>query len=33
MGVGLDRLIMLIKQIDDICLLRSSDPRALLGRC
>ena len=27
MGVGLDRLIMLIKQIDDIRLLRSSDPR------
>jgi phenylalanyl-tRNA synthetase alpha chain len=26
-GVGLDRLIMLIKQIDDIRLLRSSDPR------
>jgi phenylalanyl-tRNA synthetase alpha chain len=27
MGVGLDRLIMLIKQIDDIRLLRSADPR------
>src|SRR6516162_10223995 len=27
MGVGLDRLIMLIKQIDDIRLLRSTDPR------
>ena len=27
MGIGLDRLIMLIKQIDDIRLLRSSDPR------
>src|SRR5215469_2499230 len=26
-GVGLDRLIMLIKQIDDIHLLRSTDPR------
>jgi phenylalanyl-tRNA synthetase alpha chain len=28
MGIGLDRLVMLIKQIDDIRLLRSSDPRA-----
>ena len=27
MGIGLDRLVMLIKQIDDIRLLRSSDPR------
>jgi phenylalanyl-tRNA synthetase alpha chain len=27
MGIGLDRLIMLIKQIDDIRLLRSADPR------
>jgi phenylalanyl-tRNA synthetase alpha chain len=27
MGIGLDRLIMLIKQIDDIRLLRSVDPR------
>jgi phenylalanyl-tRNA synthetase alpha chain len=27
MGVGLDRLIMPIKQIDDIRLLRSTDPR------
>jgi phenylalanyl-tRNA synthetase alpha chain len=27
MGIGLDRLAMLIKQIDDIRLLRSSDPR------
>jgi phenylalanyl-tRNA synthetase alpha chain len=27
MGVGLDRLVMLIKRIDDIRLLRSSDPR------
>jgi hypothetical protein len=26
MGIGLDRLVMLIKQIDDIRLLRSSDP-------
>src|SRR5215813_2023025 len=27
MGIGLDRLVMLIKRIDDIHLLRSSDPR------
>jgi len=27
MGIGLDRLVMLIKRIDDIRLLRSSDPR------
>lgn len=27
MGIGLDRLVMLIKEIDDIRLLRSSDPR------
>jgi phenylalanyl-tRNA synthetase alpha chain len=27
MGIGLDRLVMLIKQIDDIRLLRSNDPR------
>ena len=27
MGIGLDRLVMLIKQIDDIRLLRGSDPR------
>jgi hypothetical protein len=27
MGTGLDRLVMLIKQIDDIRLLRSGDPR------
>jgi phenylalanyl-tRNA synthetase alpha chain len=27
MGIGLDRLVMLIKQIDDIRLLRSSNPR------
>jgi phenylalanyl-tRNA synthetase alpha chain len=27
MGIGLDRLVMLIKQIDDIRLLRSTDPR------
>jgi phenylalanyl-tRNA synthetase alpha chain len=27
MGIGLDRLLMLVKQIDDIRLLRSSDPR------
>ena len=27
MGIGLDRLVMLIKQIDDIRLLRSCDPR------
>jgi phenylalanyl-tRNA synthetase alpha chain len=27
MGIGLDRLVMLIKQIDDIRLLRSGDPR------
>ena len=27
MGIGLDRLVMLIKQVDDIRLLRSSDPR------
>jgi phenylalanyl-tRNA synthetase alpha chain len=27
MGIGLDRLVMLIKGIDDIRLLRSSDPR------
>jgi phenylalanyl-tRNA synthetase alpha chain len=27
MGIGLDRLVMLIKQMDDIRLLRSSDPR------
>jgi phenylalanyl-tRNA synthetase alpha chain len=27
MGIGLDRLIMLVKQIDDIRLLRSADPR------
>ena len=27
MDIGLDRLVMLIKQIDDIRLLRSSDPR------
>lgn len=27
MGIGLDRLLMLLKQIDDIRLLRSSDPR------
>jgi phenylalanyl-tRNA synthetase alpha chain len=30
MGIGLDRLVMLIKRIDDIRLLRSSDPR--IGR-
>jgi len=27
MGIGLDRLVMLIKEIDDIRLLRSGDPR------
>jgi hypothetical protein len=27
MGIGLDRLVMLMKRIDDIRLLRSSDPR------
>jgi phenylalanyl-tRNA synthetase alpha chain len=29
MGIGLDRLVMLIKRIDDIRLLRSSDPRVV----
>jgi phenylalanyl-tRNA synthetase alpha chain len=33
MGLGLDRLVMLVKDIDDIRLLRSTDPRVVAQLC